>query len=412
VKIAVIAPTYLPARRANTIQVMKMTQAFVELGQAARLAVPGIPDGYPRQKPAWEELASQYGLRQSFPIEWLPVSSWMRRYDFGLRSVRWARNWGAELLYTRLPQAAAIASRSGMETILEVHDLPRGSLGPRLFRWFFTGKGARRLVVITQALADSLIQELGAPVSPSFTVIAPDSVDLERYEELPSPEQARRELLTNPKYLLTSAGGKLSPDRFTAGYTGHLYPGRGADMLLQIAKKLPKILFLIVGGEHDDQARFERQVQSQGLENVLTIGFVPNAELPLFQSACDILLMPYQQHVSASSGGDIALYLSPMKLFEYLASGRAILSSDLAVLREVLNSENAVLLPPGEVDAWVAALKELKDNPEQRAGLAQKARRDAAGYTWQERARRILSGIAPLEKSGADEARFYSNATN
>ena len=138
----------------------------------------------------------------------------------------------------------------------------------------------------------------------------------------------------------------------------------------------------------------------QGLENVLTTGFVPNAELPRYQSACDILLMPYQQYVSASSGGDIARYLSPMKLFEYLACGRAIVSSDLPVLREVLNSENAVLLPPGDVDAWVTALRELQANPELRACLAEKARREATKYTWQARAKRILDGIAPKYEPG------------
>ncbi len=377
-----------------------MTQAFVEQGHIARLVVPGIPAGGASHKPGWDELASHYGLRQEFPIEWLPVSSWMRRYDFGLKSVRWARSWGAELLYTRLPQAAAVASRLGQRTILEVHDLPQGSLGPRLFHWFLMGKGACRLVVITQALADDLVRKLGAPASSPFTVIAPDGVDLERYTELPSPESARRELLANPENLPAETGGKLSPNRFTAGYTGHLYPGRGADMLLKIAEKLPEVLFLLSGGEQDDLMHLQRQVQLQGLENVLTTGFVPNAELPRYQSACDILLMPYQQHVSASSGGDIARYLSPMKLFEYLACGRAILSSDLPVLREVLNSENAVLLPPGDIDAWVTALRELQANPELRACLAENARRDAKKYSWQARAKRILDGITPIYEPG------------
>ena len=394
-KIAVIAPTYLPARRANTIQVMKMTQAFVELGHEARLAVPDLP---PELKPEWDDLASHYGLQQRFPVEWLPVSSWMRRYDYGYHSVRWARSWGAELLYTRLPQAAAIASRLGMATILEVHDFPQGSLGPRLFRWFFTGKGARRFVVITQSLADDLVQKLGAPKSLEFTVIASDGVDLERYADLPSPERARQELLANSELLTAEVKTRWSPERFTAGYTGHLYRGRGAELLLKIAKNLPEISFLIAGGEQDDLARLRRKIQAENLENVFAIGFVPNAELPRYQSACDVLLMPYQQQVAASSGGDIARYLSPMKLFEYLASGRAILSSDLPVLGEVLNAENARLLPSNDVNAWVSALRELQEDPEQRTRLAENARRDAAGYSWQARARRILDGIAPVQE--------------
>ena len=109
-----------------------------------------------------------------------------------------------------------------------------------------------------------------------------------------------------------------------------------------------------------------------------------------YQAACDILLMPYQHKVSASSGGDIVKFLSPMKLFEYLACGRAILSSDLPVLREVLNSQNAILLPADDSAAWVAAIRELKANPEKRAALAAQAQADASDYSWEARAEQIM----------------------
>jgi glycosyltransferase involved in cell wall biosynthesis len=103
--------------------------------------------------------------------------------------------------------------------------------------------------------------------------------------------------------------------------------------------------------------------------------------------------MPYQQHVEASSGGDIARFLSPMKMFEYMACGRAILSSDLPVLREVLSPANAVLLPPEQIERWVQALVDLRDNSERRFALASKARDDVKQYSWQVRAFRILEGL-------------------
>ncbi len=103
--------------------------------------------------------------------------------------------------------------------------------------------------------------------------------------------------------------------------------------------------------------------------------------------------MPYQKHVAASSGGDIAAYLSPMKLFEYLACGRAILSSDLPVLREVLNPDNAILLDAEDVEGWSNALRLLQNDAQLRAKLGEHARRDAALYTWEARARAILAGL-------------------
>jgi glycosyltransferase involved in cell wall biosynthesis len=179
-------------------------------------------------------------------------------------------------------------------------------------------------------------------------------------------------------------------ERFTLGYTGHLYPGRGRELLLELAKKLPQVSFLVVGGERQDISNFQAEIQVEQVQNLILTGFVPNAELPLYQAACDVLLMPYQQKVAASSGGDIARYLSPMKLFEYLACQRPIVSSDLAVLQEVLNPQNAILSPADDLAAWVHAIQSLQSDPELRERLARQARQDAQRYTWEMRARRIL----------------------
>lgn len=378
-KISVIAPTYLPARRANTVQVMKMSQALVDLGHVVRLIVPGVP----AQEPGWEELALHYGLESRFEVFWLPAIPSLRRYDFSFRAVREARRWAADLLYTRLPQAAALASLTRLGTIFEVHDLPAGWMGPFLFRRFLHGSGARRLVVITHALAADLQKRFETPLDLPFTLVAPDGVDLARYQDLPAPQAARQELFERHGWQLG----------FTAGYSGHFYSGRGIHVMLELAARLPQVSFLLVGGEPQAVSRLQEQVKALGLHNLYLPGFISNAELPLYQAACDLLLMPYQGSVSASSGGDIARYLSPMKMFEYLASGRAVLSSDLPVLREVLNATNAVLLPPEDIHAWAQAVQNLQADPARCAALGEQARADAQGYTWESRARRILERL-------------------
>jgi glycosyltransferase involved in cell wall biosynthesis len=380
-KIAVIAPTEIPARRANTVQVMKMAQAFAGLGHTVRLVAPAAG---PAPANSWEELAMHYGLVHPFKVDSLPAIPWLRRYDYAWRALRWAGGWKADLVYTRLPQAAALAGIQAVPAILELHDLPQGLMGSRLFRRFLHGRQSRRLVIITRSLEQDLSRRFDLGVGsrpPGFVVIAPDGVDLERYQDLPEPAQARRDL---PLPL---------PEKFTAGYTGHLYAGRGTEILLGLAQRLPEITLLLVGGEPKDVARLQAQAQLAGLNNTVFTGFVPNAELPRYQAACDVLLMPYQQHVAGSSGGDIARYLSPMKLFEYMACGRPILSSDLPVLQEVLNADNARLLPADDLDAWVAALQQLAASSETCRRYAAQARRDVAAYTWERRAARILEGI-------------------
>jgi glycosyltransferase involved in cell wall biosynthesis len=107
-------------------------------------------------------------------------------------------------------------------------------------------------------------------------------------------------------------------------------------------------------------------------------------------------MMPYQKAIAVSSGGDTAAFASPLKAFEYLAAGRPILSSDLPVLREVLSDANAVLLDPQSVDVWEEALTSLAADEPRRARLGEAARREAARYTWLERTRRALEGLAPM----------------
>ena len=388
-KIALIAPTYLPARRANTIQVMKMAQAIARRGNEVLVFVPDSRTKkaiVPAER-SWELLMEHYGIKETFPIEWIRIVPALRRYDFGYTSVRRARKWGADIVYTRLPQAAVYSRYIGLKTVFELHDFPMGHGSERLFRWYLKGKGAARLVVITHMLHNDLKAAFELPPF-HFTIVASDGIDLERYEHILQPKEARERLnQLHPEIQLNDA-------KFTVGYTGHLYRGRGIEMIINLAQRLPAIQFLLIGGEPKDVLRAQALMDQLKDKNLVVTGFVPNAQLPLYQAACDALLMPYQVKVSASSGGDIGKYLSPMKLFEYMASERVILSSDLPVLREVLNPENAILLPPDELDAWYKAILYIKNHPNLAKKLSTQARRDVEKYTWDVRVKRIFEDLS------------------
>jgi glycosyltransferase involved in cell wall biosynthesis len=93
--------------------------------------------------------------------------------------------------------------------------------------------------------------------------------------------------------------------------------------------------------------------------------------------------------------------MSPLKVFEYMAAGKAIVCSDLPVLREVLEHERtALLVPPDDRDAWVGALVRLARDVPFRHCLGAAARRELEDkYTWQRRAQRVLEGIAEAGRS-------------
>jgi glycosyltransferase involved in cell wall biosynthesis len=373
-RIAVFSTARVPSRTANSIQVLKVCQAFQDLGHTARLWLPGAAPGA-----EWAELAAWYGVRGPVEITWCAAARPLRRYDYALRAVLEARRWRADVYYAWPLQVAALTSLRDLTTALEVHDCPQGRFGPLLMQLFLRGRGARRILPITEAMRARLEEEYRIPRRPGLVQVAPMGVDLERYRELPDPSRARRELGW--------------PEAFTVGYTGHLYSGRGIDLILQLASREPQNRFVLAGGEPPDVQRWSHEAASVGLRNVAFLGFIDNARLPGIQAACDVLVMPYAQRIAVSGGGDTAAVASPMKLFEYLATGRPVMASDLPVFREVLTDANAVLLPPGDVGAWEAALSGLQRDAARRQALGEQARRDAVRYTWVERARRSLKGL-------------------
>jgi glycosyltransferase involved in cell wall biosynthesis len=215
-------------------------------------------------------------------------------------------------------------------------------------------------------------------------VISPNGVDLARFKDLPEPAEARR--------MLGLPGGE-SGSGLTVGYTGHLYAGRGMKMLEHLAQRLPSLHFLWVGGRPEDVRTWSDRLADQGIGNVSLVGFIENQRLPLYQAAADVLLMPYERSIAGSSGGNSAAYASPMKMFEYMACRRAILSSDLPVIREVLNETNAVLCPPEDEQGWEKALQSLVSDAQRCQALADQAWLDVQRYSWEQRARSALAGL-------------------
>lgn len=371
-KITCISTSCVPSDTANSIQVMKACQALAQSGHSVHLFVPG------QQFDAWEGLADRYGLSMPFDISWLPSHSRWKHYDFAWRAVRRASKMGADVVYTWTGQSAVFSLLHRIPVIYEVHDLPTGILGPVWFRLFLDLPGQKRLVAITRALQKALERQFGQIEKSNF-VIAPNGFDLDQYAHLPPAEKARDTLGL--------------PQRPTVLCSGHLYPGRGIDLFLGVAERFPQVNFVWVGGRSGDVAKYRTRTDSFGLKNVLFTGFISQSRLPLYQAAADVLLMPYARSIAGSGGGNSAEICSPMKMFDYLAAGRVILSSDLPVIHEVLNEKNAVFAPPEDVGAWASALERILANEDLRKNLSAQSIQDAPLFTWKVRAERVLAGF-------------------
>ncbi len=372
-KIACVSPSRVPSRTANSIQALKACHGLAQNGHEVRLFLPG------EEQILWDTLAGPYGLATEFQITWLKSRRLLRRYEFSFNTVSQAKEWGAEVVYTWLPQVGLFSLERGIPAILEIHDRLKGALGPWVFSRFCLHPGRKRIAVITHALLKVLESENGIHLATDEVVITPNGVEWERFAHQPEPEEARA--LLN------------FPQKPTAAFSGHFYPGRGSNLLFSLAQSMPEIQFVWIGGRHEDIDHWQGRLQAEKVENVVLTGFVENSSLPLYLAAADVLMIPFERRIEGSSGGNSADICSPMKLFEYMATGRAILTSDLPVIHEVLNETNACFAPPEDLTAWQNTLSNLIIDPVRRDKIAQNAREDAQQYSWRERERRALENF-------------------
>lgn len=372
-KIAVIALSKVPSTTANSIQVMKICQAYTQMGLDVALFVPG------KIKVPWEEIAAHYGLHQKFNIYWINSKKLFRHFDFLMKAINASKRWKADVFHTWIPQISMFLKLIKKPILMELHELPTGRFGPFYYRRLFLTKNRIRFLPITRVLwlkFAKLYQFLPDAINHE---ISPDGVDIERYEDLPSPEDARNVLNL--------------PNAWSAVYTGHLYTGRGMTLLTELARQLPQVQFIWVGGNQAEVEEWQAVISDRQIKNVILTGFVKNELIPQYQAAGDVLLMPYEETVTGSSGGNTVDICSPMKMFEYMATGRIIISSDLPVLHEVLNESNAIFCNSNSISEWSAAVLKVLADPEQFQQMGRQARMDVKPYSWIMRSKKSLQGL-------------------
>ena len=223
---------------------------------------------------------------------------------------------------------------------------------------------ATAVVAITQGLLTSLA-ELHEPIAQARVI--PDGTEVSAEPQPPRPRNANQPL-------------KLY-------YVGQLYPWKGVDVLIESMKKLPGVELTVIGGlpPEPDLERVRRLSERLGLtDRVRFRGFLPPPEVAQERANADVFVIPLLDSMTAR------VFTSPLKLFEAMASGRAIVASDLPSLREVLtDDENALLVKAGDPAALATAVRRLADDPELAKRLAAKAVDDAKNYSWEKRGHRL-----------------------
>jgi glycosyltransferase involved in cell wall biosynthesis len=170
----------------------------------------------------------------------------------------------------------------------------------------------------------------------------------------------------------------------TVVYTGRVNHKKGLELVIEAARQLPDLLFLLVGSSGEGPV----EALAKSVPNIRIVPWQTEATLGQYIYAADVLLIPPSLQPLAKFGSTVL----PLKLFFYLGSGRPILAGNTPDVAEVLkNDETALLVQPDSLDALVAGLKALTDNSILAERLSTGARADSQNYTWAARAKKIAA---------------------
>ncbi len=373
-KIACLANIRLPTERAHGLQIMSMCRAFAQEGHETRLFVPKRRNAIAATP--WEH----YGMAPVFEIVEVPIfdfvrfdrvlgraALWLNALQFARAARKAVRAFAPDAVYARDPWFVSVDPRT--KYVYEAHDFP-ASVTP-LHRRFWDR--AARVVAVTEGLRKAFI---AAGVPEGKVVAAHDGVDAAKFSVPETKAEARAKL-------------GLPAEGFIAAYTGHLYPYKGADDLLEACAHLrPATRVVFVGGRPDDLERLKMRAEVLGARNAVFVGPVPHAQVPLYLRAADAAVLP-----TRASDRHAAEFLSPLKLFEYLAAGKAIVATDTPSVREILDDRSAAFVPPSDPEALAKALNALADVPAKAAELERASASLAAGHSWAARVRKVLDGL-------------------
>jgi len=376
-KLYYIANLRLPTEKAHGIQIMKMSQAFVNQGLKLTLVVPKRFNQKIKQDPfEFYDLKKEFKITRLFCLDLMGLEKIFGKIAFLIQSFSFAfvvliycllKSKKDEVLYIRHLFSVWLLSLFGFRVYYEIHALPKNMIfGPRFY------KRLAGIIVITKNIKKTLIKK---GIDNDKILVAPDGVDLSDFMLDLTKSECRRKL-------------NLPQDKKIILYTGHLFKWKGASVLAEAAKKISlDCLVVFVGGTTEDIVKFKEKYSH--LSNILIAGWHPYKEIPCWLKAADVLVLPNSGKTEISR-----YWTSPMKMFEYMTSQRPIVASDLPSMREVLNKKNAVLIKPDSSQRLAQSIDFVLKNPDFSHKLAEQAYIDIRLYTWDLRVKRIIEFIS------------------
>lgn len=379
-KILYISQSVIPSKSANSIHAMKMCSALSKFNNSVDLFCWNNERDTEKNI---KDFFKFYAVNKNFQILRLKIFNiWIIReimtLIFILTKISLKKY---DLIYSRNIQISWFLSLLGIKTILEVHSPPSVKTN-FLFNRLLKKGNLKFLVLINKALKNYISQNYEVHKYLELLVM-PDAADINNYSRI-----------NNKK--------KFNIKKNSIGYLGHLYQGRGIDLIIKLAKKFSQNNFYIVGGSEHHVNLWKKNLKSK---NIFFLGFQNQDNCNILRHQFDYLIAPYQNKVyvhgalsenkEKKSKLETSQWMSPLKLFEYMEAKKPIITSNLPAIKEIMSDKvNSILCDPNDFDQWKNAIQKLNTNASFKRKISVNAyKKFKENFTWHLRAKKLLSNF-------------------
>lgn len=366
-RICYLSNSAIPSSVASSIQIVKMCEAFSQLDNKVTLITTNVKKK--NLNPfSFYKVKNKFLIKRMAKFKTFPLG--INYYIFSFLSIIESFKSRPDLYITRNFFTCFLLVLFKKKIVIELHhDI---SIESRTVKFlvkylkFLNSKHVKKAVAITNGVKNEFVQK--KLIHNDKVIVLPSGSSLNQKKNLPNKKKF-----------------------FKIGYFGSLYKSRGFELVTKLSKIDKKNQYFLFGDLEDLKLQNHIKFQS----NLHLFDHVPYKDISKKMFEMDILIIPYVSSITvAGDVGDITKYTSPLKLFDYLTTGKVIICSDFKVLKEVINSKNAIFVKNFKNPfSWKMEIEKLSNLYEKQITISINNQKLSKTYTLKERAKKILKLI-------------------